>query len=74
MSDKEQFTKMLTRAGVIWHESEWNHDLNETRIPETTVIRIGEGDGVMNQGFTNFFTDFEFSADGKLLRVGLWEI
>ena len=73
MTDKEQFTTMLTRAGVIWHESEWNRDLNEARIPGTTVIRINEGDGAKNQGFTNFFTDFEFSADGQLLRVGLWE-
>ena len=73
MTDKEQFTAMLKRAGVVWSESVWKVDVDEIPTPGATTVRIRAEDDTKNEGYIGFFTEFEFSFEGHLLRVGVWE-
>jgi hypothetical protein len=73
MTEKEQFTAMLTRTGVVWSESVWNIHVHDVPSPGATTVLIEQGQGAKNQGYYKFFTQFEFSREGQLLRVGVWE-
>jgi hypothetical protein len=71
MTEKEQFTAMLTRAGVDWSESSWGVRVDDVPTPGATTVRIKSAPD--SDGCYGFYTDFEFSSDGQLLRLEVWE-
>ena len=64
MTERDVFVAMLNRAQIGWQP--------DPSDPETD-IRITAKDGPHNEGYTEFFAIFEFTDDGYLRTVGVWE-
>ena len=66
MTERAQFTAMLTRCGVPFTE-------DGGRV----LITCEDGCGVTSdaplQGYYLFSASFDFDADGQLVQVGLYE-
>lgn len=61
-SDRDTLKEMLDRAGVVY---------DETLVPGELCITAK--DGPKNEGYSGFFVCFEFSEDGTLMKVSIWE-
>jgi hypothetical protein len=70
MTDREVLTEMLTRAGVVFRETDL---IEKHKAAGRTGIFCQEGDGPRNEGYTSFVAAFTFEPDGSLYSVGAWE-
>ena len=59
MTDKEKLIALLNEFGIEF-------------VDNGTSIKCEEGMDKVG-GYTRFFTDFEFSEDGKFVKMGAWE-
>lgn len=68
VSDMEEFIALLTRWGVTFdhYEDSWAKDIQHVRIYQ-------DNDNPKNVGYNQFYTDVEFTAAGKFIRMGAWE-
>ena len=65
MTERDTFQAMLMRAGVKFEVEE--------REGGVTVVSIESNTGEKNMGYFGFFTEFTFTPDDTLDRVGVWE-
>lgn len=61
MPDKEKLRRLLTDFGVEFEEH-----------PISNSITCREGREKID-GYSMFFTDFEFDDDNKFVKMGAWE-
>ena len=74
MSELEAFKTMLNRAGIVFTERADPTDLRVTwKHRCVTILRIGERDSDVNVGYSGFYTELFWAADGQLLGIGAWE-
>lgn len=68
-TDLEQFTGMLTRAGISYTTGPLT-DPPGTKIT-ITVAEWDEDSHV--DGYDHFYTVFKFDLEGSLVIIGIWE-
>ena len=75
MSEFEAFTAMLKRAGIVFTEQPGPSDLNVPWASQCVMIlRIDQDyNSSVNIGYTSFYTELFWDADGQLLGMGAWE-
>lgn len=71
-TDKQTFTVMLDRAGVVYRDVP---DSERTTHPEpgVTHIEIKAKTGPKNDGYTDFVTYAHFDASDTLIGWSVWE-
>lgn len=74
-TDLDRTKEFLDSLGVLYSEDTWSH------VNDTITITFGQhqySDDPFPKcdkvdGYSGFFTRFEFDKDGKFLTVGAWE-
>jgi hypothetical protein len=74
-TDLERVREMLTRAGVVFEERSDAEDLfgEAADLGVAGAIKVVASSSDHNIGYTGFFAELLFGADGMLVAVGAWE-
>jgi hypothetical protein len=66
MTDKEVFTSMLDKAGVVWSKGNNQNEGEDDVVIETQT-------SPQNDGYNGFVAIFTFGENEQLLSTGVWE-
>ncbi len=67
MANFDQFIIMLTENDFDYSLTE----INENKIVKITQVGYPHHEKIV--GYSDFFTEFEFDKNGKLIKIGIWE-
>lgn len=77
MTDYETLKALLQKAGIEFYEETAELRRSEFYTSRGAyverVLHVPDCGTVQNGGYTGFYTEFMFDADGKLLGMGAWE-
>ena len=85
MNDKELLLAFVAQAGITRSDEPESEAVRKSRCianrsgpnVAVSIVRLGAHDSVPNgpkwSGYSGFFTEFLFNADGELVEYGCWE-
>lgn len=73
MNDKQKLIKLLLDFGVPFKEQRCKNDRGWNEGVEFGNLLYGRDESDKVDGYSGFFTQFEFDENGKFICVGAWE-
>jgi hypothetical protein len=74
-TDLEKFIELYKSVGIELKPSNKSNsgDSSADEYPDSVYLSLVEGINEKIHGYTLFYTELEFTKEGKFIRQGIWE-